>query len=69
LGWGLKKIKTVTICYIHILTYRTERHSRNMDKNQSRYQKNNSKLYGTLKCRKKKNRSVGGGGPKIEKRM
>jgi len=44
LRWDLKKVKTVTICYMHILTYRTERQSRNMEKNQSRYQWHNSIL-------------------------
>jgi hypothetical protein len=56
LRWDLKKVKTVTICYMHILTYRTERQSRNMDKNESRYQWNNSKLDDILKQRKQKTR-------------
>jgi hypothetical protein len=66
LRWDLQKIKTVTICYMHILTYRTGRHSRNMDKNQSRHQQDNSKLDGTLKCRGKKKTGVWGRIKKLE---
>jgi hypothetical protein len=49
---NLKKAKTGTICHMHILTYRTERQSINMDKNQRRYQWNNSNLDDILKRRK-----------------
>jgi hypothetical protein len=56
LKWDLKKAKKVSICYMHILTYRTEKHSRNMDKNQSKYQHNNSKSDDILKHRKQKTR-------------
>lgn len=56
LRWDLKKAKTVLICYMHILTYKTERQNRNMDKNESKYQQNNSKLDDILKHRKQKTR-------------